>query len=172
VIEFLDSAYIVLNDNHLPAENLARGMMHELLLAGVPSRIGIGKRTFLRMSFSTSTHPTGTIFATAPFMGTGVINAYRAERCASRGFRIFVHPSAIAANSERAPWVYLRLADAECSASCSRQLNVMMEENDAPAMRKALAEMQADVTNPRILLHYQATATALDRCEAALRAAR
>src|SRR4051812_44250872 len=40
VIEFSDSAYIVLRDNHLPGEQLAMGMMRELFLAGVPSRIG------------------------------------------------------------------------------------------------------------------------------------
>jgi len=172
VIEFSDSAFIVLNDNHLPAEHLAMAMMHELMLAGVPSRIGIGKGTFSRMSFATEMHPTGTLFARAPFMGTGIINAYRAERCASKGFRIFVHPSAIAEPTEEAPWVYLPVADAGCSDTCSRELNFLLDEDQASAMRNALAEMRSDVTDPHVLLHYDATAAALDRFEAALRAQR
>jgi hypothetical protein len=119
VIEFSDSAYIVLRDNYLPAEYLAMGMMYHFLLAGVPSRIGIGRGTFSRLSFATAAHPTGTLVASAPFMGTAVINAYRAERCASKGFRIFVHPSA-ALPTEDAPWVYLPVED---TSGCSRELN-------------------------------------------------
>ena len=100
VILFSDSAYVIVRDVRRTVV-LAVDLMCELLSRSVPLRIGVGKGTFSRLSFSAFTHPDGFLSVEAPFAGTSVINAYRAESSrGAYGFRIMVHPSAVAQNSK------------------------------------------------------------------------
>jgi hypothetical protein len=90
-ITFSDSAFI-----HFPTSYhviaFSASLMRALILARVPVRMGIGAGSFRVLRFDSEDFGKGHVH-TAQFLGTAVVNAYRAERCGLTGMRIFLHPT-------------------------------------------------------------------------------
>lgn len=166
VVTFSDSAYIV--TEHLEtAARIAFNILRGCLFADIPARAGIGRGTFARLAFSTLSHPAGLLIADAPFLGTSIINAYRAEETQTApGFRVFVHPSAVW--SERPFWV-ADLLDDESSEDASHEVDFVtlwpayIPQDQYPALVEHVNAMRAGVTSSRVLRHYDATLAAMAR---------
>ena len=89
---FSDCSYVVF-DRGVDAHRFAIAAMRSFVRNDMPVRMGLAYGSFTAYSFTTETLPSGqTIFA-APFMGTAVVDAYRAESSGIKGMRILVHPS-------------------------------------------------------------------------------
>jgi len=90
---FSDSMYMVFQS---PEEIVwfARRVMLRCLQAHLPVRMGIAAGTVTQHSYTSETLPNSDLVLSAPFMGTGIIRAYQAERAPQKGLRIFVHGSA------------------------------------------------------------------------------
>ena len=169
VILFSDSAYVVARDvRHTTM--LAVDLMCELLSLSVPLRIGIGRGTFSRLSFSAFTHPDGFLSVEAPFAGTSIVNAFRAESSRDAcGFRILVHPSAVAQNSRQ----FVSLPPEEASDFATHEVNFMSPRwplNVRPSSRptpEVIERLRESVRSPRALRHYDATIAMMRRSGAA-----
>ena len=93
-IVFSDSAFI--SHRHpqlLQAVNFARQLMRNMILAGVPTRMGLAFGGFSASRFSTDT-TVGRTHHVSEFYGTAVVRAHNAESCGVKSIGIFVHPSA------------------------------------------------------------------------------
>jgi len=89
-IVFSDSAFLVV-DSLPKAVDLSRTLMRALVESYVPARIGIARGTFRSLRFASDTS-TQTAYHAAQFLGTGVVRAYKTERCGIPGVRAFLHP--------------------------------------------------------------------------------
>lgn len=99
-ITFSDAAFIA--TTHLfEAAKLAVYLMQSLLQQRIPLRIGIASGSFSAVRFRSDIALDGGDHA-AHFLGTGVVNSYRTERCGVSGLRILLHPSAHALLSDPA----------------------------------------------------------------------
>jgi hypothetical protein len=90
-IAFSDSAFIACEGLE-DILSLAIDMMRDLLIVGVPVRIGIARGGFRVLRFrSDVTVSVG--FHSAQFTGAGVVYAYRTESSGYKGLRIILHDS-------------------------------------------------------------------------------
>jgi hypothetical protein len=90
-IVFSDSAFFAV-DTLDKAVSLARSLMYSLVVSDVPTRMGIAHGSFRSLRFATDTSQQAS-FHMSQFLGTGVVRAYRTERCKLPGLRIFLHPN-------------------------------------------------------------------------------
>jgi len=93
-IVFSDSAFITEKCIHRTLD-VARSLMRRLIVAGVPSRMGLGFGGFDAARFSTETVKYRTHHV-SEFYGTAVIRAHKAESCKIPGMRVLLHESAYA----------------------------------------------------------------------------
>jgi hypothetical protein len=163
---FSDSAYIV-TEGFETAARIAFHLLRGCLFADIPARVGIGRGTFARLAFSTLSHPAGILVADAPFLGTSIIHAYRAEETQpAPGFRVFVHPSAIA--SEPPFWV-ADLLDDERSEDATHEVDFVtlwpayIPQDQYPDLVEHVNAMRVGVTSARVLRHYDATLATMAR---------
>jgi hypothetical protein len=172
VITFSDSAFVIAKTFD-KVESIAWLVMRACFTHHVPLRMGIGRGTFARLSFSTSTHPSNLLAAHAPFLGTSVIYAHRAESSRSAlGFRILVHPSARRRLPETNSFT-VDLPGEERSVDCVQEINFVSLSNvtDTEVLRKRpdephvlhLTHMRRQVKNDRALRHFDASEVALMR---------
>jgi hypothetical protein len=89
-IIFSDSAFFAL-DTLDKAITLARSLMYSLVTSDVPVRIGIAHGSFRGLRFNSDTSDQ-TFVHMSQFLGTGVVRAYKAERCGLPGLRVMIHP--------------------------------------------------------------------------------
>lgn len=89
---FSDCAYVVF-ERGPDAERFAIAAMQSFVRNDMPVRMGLAYGSFQAYEFSTETLSSGNRLSVAPFMGTAVIDAYRAESSGVKGLRILVHPS-------------------------------------------------------------------------------
>jgi len=89
-IAFSDSAFFRL-DSLENAIHFARTLMFELVTSEVPVRMGLARGSYRMLRFLTdsSAHVS---FHMSQFLGTGVVRAYKTERCGIPGLRILLHP--------------------------------------------------------------------------------
>jgi hypothetical protein len=89
---FSDCAY-VLFERPKDAERFAVHAMRSFILNDMPVRMGLSYGSFTNYEFKTGVLPNGHLMFAAPFMGTAVVDSYRAESSGIKGMRILVHPS-------------------------------------------------------------------------------
>ena len=89
---FSDCAYVVF-DRASDAQNFAIVAMRSFVRSDMPVRMGLSYGSFTNYRFTTETLPSGHTMFGAPFMGTAVIDSYKAESSGIKGMRILVHPS-------------------------------------------------------------------------------
>lgn len=175
LIEFSDSAYIVL-PRAAAAQTLAADVMQYLLLNGVPVRIGIGSGTFARLPFATTSLPNGAVLANAPFLGTSIVRAYRAQACEAKGFRIFVDRwSTMPRGRFVADHEYedlCPLPDDELKSfvwppppllPVGHEVRYVRDGEHAEAILKSLTAMKLGTSHQRALAHYAATESVVNR---------
>lgn len=89
---FSDCAYIVF-DRGNDAQRFAISAMRSFVRNDMPVLMGLSYGSFTAYNFTTETLPSGHTIFGAPFMGTAVVDAYKAESSGIKGMRILVHPS-------------------------------------------------------------------------------
>lgn len=89
---FSDCAYIVF-DRGNDAQRFAVSAIRSFVRNDMPVRMGLSYGSFTAYNFTTETLPSGHTIFGAPFMGTAVVDAYKAESSGIKGMRILVHPS-------------------------------------------------------------------------------
>jgi hypothetical protein len=166
LIVFSDSVYFITHDAGA-AVLAARQMMARCFSSHIPLRVGIGYGSFVRLAFSTTAGAGGGLWVEAPFLGTAIVRAYRAQESA-KGFRIFVHPSA--AQSGDDAWEYVGLDETERTTNRVQELNFLVGERYRLEQRqtvtlegwlRALNEMRRRARGDEVPLHYQATEAAI-----------
>jgi len=95
---FSDCAYVISHDAVLFAHHVA-GLMRSFINRGIPVRGGVGFGNFGFDRTATLSLPGG-FLTEASFFGSAIVRAHRAEACGLKGFRIFVHSSAVAGLTE------------------------------------------------------------------------
>jgi hypothetical protein len=91
-VVFSDCAYVVF-ERAPDAERFAIRAMRSFTRNDMPVRMGLAYGSFTHYEFKTGTLPNGHMVFAAPFMGTAVVDSYRAESSGIKGLRILVHPS-------------------------------------------------------------------------------
>jgi len=76
-----------------PVLDAAVELMVWLLIAGIPARGAIAQGHFHTFEWNLRAGQTESFRASAPFLGSGVIRAYRAESKGPRGIRLIIHES-------------------------------------------------------------------------------
>ena len=89
---FSDCAYVIF-ERPKDAERFAVHAMRSFILNDMPVRMGLSYGSFTNYEFKTGVLPNGHLMFAAPFMGTAVVDSYRAESSGIKGMRILVHPS-------------------------------------------------------------------------------
>ena len=167
-VSFSDSGFIAAS-NRGPILRIAAQIIQKCYNGRIPIRIGIGRGTVGRATFS-STFASGRLSAQSQFFGTGIVRSYRAQSCEAKGFRVFLHSSAEMPKDEEQAWLLPRLDKDEKAAGCVRELNFMYRgergnDHDWLYLNRALDDMRDGVTSHKALLHYDASARALKRFE-------
>jgi len=67
--------------------------MRPFIQNDMPVRIGLSYGSFTNYEFKTGVLPNGHVMFAAPFMGTAVVDSYRAASSGIKGMRTLVHPS-------------------------------------------------------------------------------
>jgi hypothetical protein len=89
---FSDCAYVVF-ERAKDAERFAVHAMRSFIRNAMPVRMGLSYGSFTNYEFKTGVLPNGHLMFAAPFMGTAVVDSYRAESSGIKGMRILVHSS-------------------------------------------------------------------------------
>jgi hypothetical protein len=89
-IIFSDSAFFAF-DTLDRAIALARSLMYGLVVSDVPVRMGIAHGSFRGLRFNSDTSDQTSVHM-SQFLGTGVVRAYKTERCGLPGLRVLIHP--------------------------------------------------------------------------------
>lgn len=114
-ITFSDSAFVSMpNPFHIC--EFAGTLMRTMIAARVPVRMGIGAGSFAAVRFVSDNTDNAHVH-TSQFLGTAVVNAYRAEHCGLSGLQIFLHPSASKVIREGTGVEYIRLDNATPDAN-------------------------------------------------------
>lgn len=90
-IVFSDSAFFALDTIDKTIE-LARSLMYSLVVSDVPVRMGIAHGSFRGLRFNSDTSDQTAVHM-SQFLGTGVVRAYKTERCGLPGLRALIHPT-------------------------------------------------------------------------------
>jgi hypothetical protein len=87
---FSDCAYIVF-ERYTDAQRWSVAAMRSFVRNDMPVRMGLAYGSFTAYDFTTETLPSGHMIFAAPFMGTAVVDSYKAESSGVKGMRILVH---------------------------------------------------------------------------------
>lgn len=90
-VVFSDSAFFRIDTLDLAIQE-ARALMYELIMAGIPARIGLASGSYRMLRFMTDTS-SQVSFHISQFLGTGVVRAHAAEQSGLPGLRVILHPS-------------------------------------------------------------------------------
>jgi hypothetical protein len=105
-IVFSDSVFVALKK--LPdLMGFARGLMWRFLSHGIPARMGIAYGSFAALRYASDIAGEAATYSTQ-FLGTGVVQAYQAER-AVKGIAVCIHSSILRFEDQLHPSELLRL---------------------------------------------------------------
>lgn len=158
---FSDCAYVVFGAGD-DAERFAIFAMRSFVRYEMPVRMGLAYGSFQAYEFSTETLSSGNRMSVAPFMGTAVIDAYRAESSGVKGLRILVHPSFYLSTGER-DTALVPLPKAEQSPEAVGELNWYEIDLARPIRRHVRAMMRTAPAHARV--HYTRTLCFVRRME-------
>lgn len=158
---FSDCAYVVFERGD-DAERFAVSLMRSFVRNDMPVRMGLAYGSFKAYGFATETLPSGNRLSSAPFMGTAVIDAYRAESSGVKGLRILVHPSFYLSTGDRHS-ALVPLPKAEQSTEAVGELNWYDLELGGTIRRHVRTMMRAAPEYARV--HYDRTLCFVRRME-------
>jgi hypothetical protein len=153
---FSDSAFVATTDA-LDLLNFCRSFFRVLMHSHVPVRAGIGAGSFASFDIETRRAAGGHVFVRCPFLGSGVVRAYRAESSGLRGLRCFVHPSFIQGTSEGVLEELIELEESDQRPAASHEVDLFwspigFDLNDVRETIKYLSEMRQASTSDKA--HY------------------
>lgn len=112
------------------AVQFARLSMQRMINARLPVRMGLAWGTADRLSFTSETLPSNDVVLSAPFLGTGVVHAYRAESCGVKGLRILVSEVGRIKLEKTHASRLLKLPDGEANDLVKYELNYLSAGRD------------------------------------------
>jgi len=164
-ILFSDSAFFA--SSH-PAQTLtfAEGLVTMLYYQHVPVRAGIGAGSFSLVDVSLNSR-VGGAQATAAFLGSAVVRAYRAESSGVKGLRVLVHPSACQGLHALRGVQLEPLPVHETTIHATHEVNLVhggtgLAESLPHEVFKLLTDMEQQVPE-NVRDHYSATRAAIHR---------
>jgi hypothetical protein len=165
---FSDSAFVMFESTELLV-HFAWNFMSRIYHKCIPVRGGIGSGSFSHFSLSLVSHPGGHLDAHCPFLGSGVVRAYRAESCGLKGARIFVHSSAARDLSA----ILIPLPEDEIKADVAHELNLLRSGwsgNELNTARQSLIflELMGRDVPDKHREHYVRSAAAVGRMYTAI----
>lgn len=172
-IIFSDAVYMVFT-SATEIVKFTTTTMLKMMLADIPVRMGIGFGHVVRHNFTSETFPTNDIILSAPFMGHGIISAYRAERSPQKGLRIFVDGAASSVIKREGLQHYLLNVPGAEWPNCRHELNYL-SENVYPLHASIVPfrlESMAKFSPKRAQRHYSETKKAIERMMTALKGSR
>jgi hypothetical protein len=136
------------------------------LCAMLPIRLGVGYGSFVTHRFAYESTQHSQIIS-SQFLGTGVTNAYAAERTEKKGMRIFLHDSLVEAtqadNPRRKRFIALR------QSAVTHEYSYLLEDQSSDpnqaddVIARTLTQMHlAASKHVRVQRHYDATRAAID----------
>ena len=132
----------------------------------LPVRLGVGYGSFVTHRFAYESTQHSQIIS-SQFLGTGVTNAYAAERTEKKGMRIFLHESLVKATRDDNPrrkrfiGLYQSAVTHEYSYVLENQDSDPNQADDVIA--RTLTQMHlAASKHVRVQRHYNATRAAID----------
>lgn len=158
---FSDCAYAVF-ERAEDAERFAISAMRSFVRNDMPVRMGLAYGSFQAYEFATETLPSGGRLSAAPFMGTAVIDAYRAESSGVKGLRVLVHPSFYLTTGDRHTEL-VPLPKAEQSTEAVGELNWYDLRLRHAIRRHVRGMMRAAPEHARV--HYDRTLCFVRRME-------
>lgn len=158
---FSDCAYVVFSAGE-DAERFAISAMRSFVRYEMPVRMGLAYGSFQAYEFATETLGSGNLMSVAPFMGTAVIDAYRAESSGVKGLRILVHPSFYLSTGDRDTEL-VPLPKAEQSTEAVGELNWYDLDLAWPIRRHVRAMMRTAPAHAQV--HYKRTLCFVRRME-------
>lgn len=163
--QFSDCAFLVF-ERFAPAAVAGALLMRCALVRRYPLRAGIGYGTFAHSGTTLVAQPRALTWSTASFHGSGVVRAYRAERCAACGLRVFVHPSAVQRKREpKLRRLIRRLDSPESSDTATHEVD-FCGSDERPRAIQLLRETANELQAPeRALRHYRSTEVAIERMD-------
>lgn len=160
-LSFSDCAYVIF-DEQADAERFAIGAMRSFVRNDMPMRMGLAYGSFAAYPFTSDTLPSGHVMFGAPFMGTAVIDAYKAESSGIKGMRILVHPS-FYMNAGDMNDVLVPLPKAEQRPEAVGELN-WYDLALSTTIRRHVRRMRATAP-PEAHIHYDKTLSFVRRME-------
>lgn len=165
---FSDSAFVAF-ERAVEAAYFVVSVIASLYSYRIPARAGIAEGGLVMLPVALTAHHFGATLMNVPFLGSGVVRAYRAEN-SGKGLRIFVHPSAVSSLREASGHLLLPLPADEVSIHASHELNYCYRYRYPVLINGAfiepLHEMQRRAP-PSAQLHYERTEMALMRMTSA-----
>lgn len=122
-VVFSDSVFIASTALE-PALDAAGELIAWLLLEGIPSRGAIAQGHFHAFEWNLATGLASSFHANAPFLGSGVIRAHRAESKGPRGIRLIVHESCREDLHRLDSWSQIPLAEDEITEEWSTEAHL------------------------------------------------
>jgi hypothetical protein len=159
-IIFSDSAFMVFDDATI-LQHFARGFMGKMYDSFIPVRCGVGLGSFGRLNFSAEYLPTNNFLIRSPFMGSAIVNAYRAESCGLKGLRVFVHPSAVEVILTSNPNALIELPRNEQRSEASHEFIISSKAGLSHYTHQL--EIMQDRSPESVMKHYTDTHRALRR---------
>jgi hypothetical protein len=150
-----------------PVLHAAGELVADLLLKGVPSRGGIAKGHFHNFEWNLRAGQAESFRACAPFLGSGVIRAYRAESKGPRGIRILIDDSCTEDVRSLDNCALINLPPDDVSTHWSHEVNLGLFGLLGPAgigvLKEKTEKLAENVSGDIRARHYDPTIQALSR---------
>jgi hypothetical protein len=171
-IVFSDSIFLAATELQ-PVLDAAGGLVVELLGADVPARGAVAKGHFHTFEWNLRAGQRESFRASAPFLGSGVIRAYRAESKGPRGIRLIIHESCGNDVALLDSWAPVDLAPEEVSEEWQSELNlglcVLTGIGGVEYLNRHLELLRAKAPDSVRTRHYDPTAQAFSRMDKILK---
>jgi hypothetical protein len=144
---------------------LTREVVLSLYHANTPVRAGLATGSLSVMSLSVLAEPNGTLRVSAPFFGSSIVRAYRAESSGVKGMRILLHPTVVSDIAAISAQLLVPLPPDEHSLHASHELNLIEKgypRSSAIALQNEIGLMKEEADR-QYHIHHDKTITAIER---------
>ena len=171
-IVFSDSAFFRIEtlDN---AIRLARKLMFELVTSEIPARMGLACGSYRMLRFLSDSSARAA-FHMSQFLGTGIVRAYKTERCGIPGLRILLHPDLEPLLDKEALRIVPLNPSGEMRLNVQSEVNYLDETDDHlghdfdDCNQFDCLERMMDATDEQLKYHYVETFNAWNTMRAQL----
>lgn len=159
VAEFSDSAYIV-SKEFTPIAVAGIALFQKAIRHNYPIRGGVGYGKFFHQMSGVKAHFGNQTWSTSAFLGDSIVTAYRAERNAAPGMRVFIHPSVPLPQGT----AYVTpLEEQESNENANSELRLWDSTEIQYVLPRLIEFKEAQDLSERATEHYNATMAAYQR---------